>query len=876
MSKRYDFNVEAEPDLSEVGGKALSLIHLTKGGFKVPEGAVLTEAFFKPWIETLQKLPRMKEKWKNPEAFKELAENLKSEAVGLSFSEEQKAIVQDILGTLGNEGRFAVRSSSPEEDLAGASFAGGYETILGATKNNILEAIRRAFVSCTDERVFFYKHQQGFDTTFLRIAVIIQRQISSDSAGVGFSLNPLTNCFDEAVINANIGLGESVVSGLVTPDEFVVDKNSGEILERRMGSKEKSVVLDLKSGTRMEEGKMDGFAVADGQAIRICELIREVEAFYGFPVDIEWAFEGETLWLLQARPITAYIPLPDEMQTAYEERPILFLDASLVKQGITTPISVLGCDLIGVTQGILLKNLMGKDISKDIKGGMAMTRGGRMYVNVSASVKFQGLKRFVGSWRMIDLATADMLETIDLDKYIPPALPEGMRGAKWGAVKNNVGTLKRVRRAAGDPEAYKEWYQPFEDEFDAFLKNFTKTDGTLGEASEQIIGKYIRLLDKMLPMTYAAELARGKIKKMIKEAYGDETEKMQYLERSLPDNVTIDMGMRMYALSQKSEIKENDYESFKRILQENRCSEAFSEGWKNYLAQYGCRTRNELDVGVVRPSEDFGNLFAQIKAMSAIEEDFSPQGIYIQSQERRKEIFEEMRSMLPSGKRRKFEKQYRVLVAMGGKREALKYWYIRSLAAMRKIILDKARQLVLAGKLETEADIFWLDFNLADHADRIGKEELYGWIEKGKAYYLKLEQVRQFPKMIDSRGRVPQMPKREAREGELEGQAISPGLVTGRVKILSSPNEKPLLPGEILVTRATDPGWTPLFINASAILLEVGGLLQHGALVAREYGKPCIAGIENVMDVLKDGQLVEVDAARGLVLLLEEGHEKAC
>ncbi len=127
-----------------------------------------------------------------------------------------------------------------------------------------------------------------------------------------------------------------------------------------------------------------------------------------------------------------------------------------------------------------------------------------------------------------------------------------------------------------------------------------------------------------------------------------------------------------------------------------------------------------------------------------------------------------------------------------------------------------------------------------------------------------------FPKLIDSRGRILVLPKVQAQEGELIGQPISPGKVTGRVKVMSVPDEKHLLPGEIMVTRATDPGWTPLFINAAAILLEVGGLLQHGALVAREYGKPCIAGLDDVMNTLKDGQRVEVDASRGLVKLLEE------
>ncbi|GKT31818.1 Phosphoenolpyruvate synthase like protein, partial [Aduncisulcus paluster] len=165
--------------------------------------------------------------------------------------------------THGEGNRFAVRSSSPEEDLSGASFAGGYETVLGVTKDTVLDAVKEAFVSCLDERVFFYKHQNGFDTSNVRIAVIIQRQINSSSSGVGFSLNPINNCFDEAVINANTGLGESVVSGMVTPDEYVVNKPNLKILDKRLGTKDQAIILDPVEGTKVVEGLKSEYALKD-------------------------------------------------------------------------------------------------------------------------------------------------------------------------------------------------------------------------------------------------------------------------------------------------------------------------------------------------------------------------------------------------------------------------------------------------------------------------------------------------------------------------------------------------------------------------------------------------------------------------------------
>jgi pyruvate,water dikinase len=514
MKLYYSFDCAQTPNIVEVGGKAKSLIQLTNGGFNVPKGAVLTVSFFKDWLDELQDTITDKEVWTSPDRFKDLSSKLKASAGELLFSEHQKAIVYAILGDFEKHERFAVRSSSPEEDLSGASFAGGYETLLGVTRNTIFEAIKKAFISCLDERVFYYKFQNGFDTETLRIAIIIQSQIRSEASGVAFSLNPLNNCFDEAVINANGGLGESVVSGMITPDEYVTDKYKLLILNKTQGSKEEEVILDEASGTKIVEGHPDQFAISDNQVVELTELIVKVEAYYGFPVDIEWAYYKGKLYLLQSRPITTYIPLHKDMQTKPSEQPILYLDASLIKQGITTPITVLGGECISKTQMLMLKNIMGKDVVSDIKGGMATTRGGRMYMNVSTGIKFQGIKRFIGTWKMVDVSTVELLENTDLTPYIPEKLPQTMKGAMLGTLKNNMGVIKYIRRASKNPEAYKAWYQPFEDDFDAYIKRTQESSIGIAHAIDDISEKFLDLLDYMLPMTYAAELSRRKMSKM--------------------------------------------------------------------------------------------------------------------------------------------------------------------------------------------------------------------------------------------------------------------------------------------------------------------------------------------------------------------------
>ncbi|WP_240839451.1 PEP/pyruvate-binding domain-containing protein [Acidaminobacter sp. JC074] len=869
MKLSYEFSTKEFPEIKEVGGKALSLITMTKMGFNVPRGMVLTVDFFSDWLNELKSLRGINDYWQDESKFKPLADTLKSHADSLLFTEKQKSLVLAYLSNYESEQLFAIRSSSPEEDLAGASFAGGYETILGSNRETIFDDIKKAFISCLDERVFFYKSQNEFDTSLIRIAVVIQTQIASDMSGVGFSLNPLNNCYDEVVINANSGLGESVVSGMVTPDEWIIDKIDKKILDYNKGSKKKAIVLDQNGGTRIISGDSDATVLSDDQVLELTDLIDHVEKSFGFPVDIEWAYSDNELYLLQSRPITTYVPIPEVMQTEPHEKRILYLDGSLVKQGITSPISILGGDCIEVMQNVMFGDLMGKDVTSNPKYGMATTMGGRMYMNISTTAKLQGLDRMVNSWKMVDETTANMLEELDTDAYVPEKLPEFMKGALWGAVKNNMTSMKATMKAMKKPQDYKDWYQPFEDEFDKYLKEYT-FHGSVKEIAYETSMAYMALLKKMLPFTYAAEFSRKKLSKQLNKYFDDGSDRMQLLERSLPDNVTIDMGMAMYELSQYKEVRDNDYSTFKAMT----WSDEFTAKWQAYLATYGCRTHNELDIAVKRAYEDIDQLFNQIKAMSTIDDAFSPVTVYNQSQKLRKETYDDLIAKMNDSAGKKLNKSYEALVLLGGKREALKYWWIRTLDVVRKAILDQGNNLVQQGKLTDINDIFWFHLEDLDQLESMEKEAVDEHIIKNKRYFDKLSQVHHFPKMIDSRGKILSAKKTEVKEGEVAGQPISPGVVKGRIKVLKTPDEKPLLPGEIMVTSATDPGWTPLFINASAILLEVGGLLQHGALVAREYGKPCIAGIEGVMSTFKDGQLVEVDATRGIVKLLEVGYEE--
>ncbi|MGH7239605.1 MAG: PEP/pyruvate-binding domain-containing protein, partial [Candidatus Saccharimonadales bacterium] len=352
------------------------------------------------------------------EGMEKACDALKKYARSCAFTEPQERELSAALSGRDTNVLFAVRSSSPEEDLEGSSFAGGYETVLGVTRPNMNSAIRKAFSSCLDYRVAVYKREHGFDIINPKMAVIVQEQIASDAAGVGFSLNPVTNNFDETVINANWGLGETVVAGLATPDTYVVDKVDLKIISKQCGKKEISIWLTPHGGTQEKADKRhDSYALSDGQIAALANLIIRVEALYKKPIDIEWAYAKGVLYLLQARPITAYVPLPEDMMTAPGQRKRLYLDVSTTLEGLTEPISVAGTSFFKVLIKRVERTLFLRDMSRDINKAIPWVWPGRLYVNVSNILKLVNKKKFADVTTSFDPLTAKTVRDNDMLAY---------------------------------------------------------------------------------------------------------------------------------------------------------------------------------------------------------------------------------------------------------------------------------------------------------------------------------------------------------------------------------------------------------------------------------------------------------------------------
>ncbi len=376
--------------------------------------------------------------------------------------------------------------------------------------------------------------------------------------------------------------------------------------------------------------------------------------------------------------------------------------------------------------------------------------------------------------------------------------------------------------------------------------------------------------DYGIPMILAGQMAQQRIKGMFKVEKAQVQDHLINLGIALPGNKTTEMGEEMYALASSPELKRFDTAfAFLSALEAGSVDPDFARHWERFLAEYGMRCPAEIDPATPRPSERPEKFFEQIKSMSLAVN--GTRSFFDDARAKRESAYQALREIaLKKGKRqaRAFERSYNRWLTFGGYRETPKHYVIKVVALFRRQALVIAKTLVASGRLDKPEQIF--DLTIADIDDALDNPglDLRALAKEHSALINKIKRSHLVARIIDSRGKIFYPPRKAAVDGELSGVPISPGMVQGRVKVLRSADEKKLLPGEILVARATDPGWTPLFINAAGIVLEIGGVLQHGAVVAREYGIPCVSGVDDATSLLKDGQLVEVDGSNGVVRIL--------
>jgi pyruvate,water dikinase len=854
---------------------------MVEGGFPVPEGAILTTVFFAAWFDELQASPTWTRLIEGPSGeWAPLCDELKTRARTLSLTAAQHDALDAVLPQRlapGDELRFAVRSSSPDEDLTSSSFAGLYETRLGVRREALEDAVRDCFASSLDVRVFTYKAARGFDLWSPRFAVVVQRQIDSEVAGVGFSVNPVTNDYDEAVIAANWGLGSSVVDGRVSPDYFVVNKFDRAVLEETRGDKRLSVGVDPAGGTlERENGRAAERTLTDAQLHELTDVICRIEALFEQPVDIEWAYAEGRLHLLQARPITTYVPLPAGMVTKPGERRLLYGDAALSK-GLTSnaPISALGLDNMESLLSAVLESWVGplkRHLSP--KDALFFFTGARMYMNYSNMLWLASPAMLARSATATDALMAEIMAGIDANRYRADTRPAWVSVRLLWLVPRALWRLRRffwnLLRTVLSPERA---HRTYERKLAAFLGELREQldDGlSLDEFRRTYETRMAReIFDVAMPALIAGAIPPAPVVRA-RDAEGRAL--ANTLTMGATGNVVIEMGLALYRLA--TLLDRSDFDDLDRLAERvhnRQLPAAFLTTWDDFLSTFGWRGPMEMDVASPRYADDPHLALRQMSFMAVDDARFDPRAAHHRQVDARRHAYEQLLRKVGPVRRVFLRRVYRLIDLFAGTRDSPKHLVVLFNYAVRKRALAEGRRLTREGRLDAAEQVFDLTFEEIRAASRDATLDLRALCEERLHVRRTLAaRVRAFPLVIDSRGRILRPPPREHAPDLLSGMPVSPGVVTGPVKVLHSPHEKRVDKGDVLVAYTTDPGWTPLFVNAAAIVLEVGGVLQHGAVVAREYGKPCVVGIDRVVETLHDGQTVEVNGTMGTVRRLRE------
>jgi pyruvate,water dikinase len=448
-----------------------------------------------------------------------------------------------------------------------------------------------------------------------------------------------------------------------------------------------------------------------------------VEVEYGKPMDIEWAFEGEQLYLLQARPIITYYRLPDEMITQPGAQKNLYQDAIVTEQSVAENMSPLGSDLWTIFSIEMLKWLGPDDSLLTFERGMGFPCAGRAYIHVGRMAKAIGKKNVVKTNRLTDDLGCRIIEAMDLKEYLPQKLPKGFLK---NIIKMGLGAVKYIKplmKARGKPDEYLQHYQDENARLGAELNAEYERDTSLGDFASISLGKVnVHMHQTQLPALMVSERARGKLKKMSKKAPESVQEHFRNIEQSLPNNVTIEMALVLHDLSQFSDVQQTATpEEFGKKLEANQLSPEFMEKWRLFVDNYGFRGPREIDVATPRYYEGPGEVFALLKSMRSQDDpDLTPRGVFERGARQRVESVQFLERYLAKqspGKVKAFRKNYKLLENFAAYRESPKYYIGMAIDYLRRRALALGNQWVEAGRLDSVDQVFDLRLEEVSRAE---------------------------------------------------------------------------------------------------------------------------------------------------------------
>jgi len=881
---------------SLTGGKGAHLAEMKQRGFPVPPGfcvtthvwdGLLSDSEINEQIAALEDL-REKPGKIQPDLVRNLSAEIRKKIENSSMDQKLEREILKAWSELGEKGAYAVRSSSMAEDLAGYSFAGQQDTYLNIIgKNALVTHIKKCWASLFTERAVLYRMRNGFDQTGIRLAVVVQKMVNAEASGVAFTANPLSGSRDEMVIDAGFGLGEALVSGLINPDHYCLDKKDGTLLSVSLSKKEKMIKTARDGGT--VEISLTGEA-AKRQVLRpdqiqaLYTLAIKVERYYKSPQDLEWAFRGEELFLLQARPITTLFPRPESPR--HRGRAGVFISLGHI-QVMTAPLSPMGGSLFN----LLLP--FGNPKRKDGYNPYIVRVGGRLYTDISRLLTIPIVrKRYPRVMKKIDPLIGSILENIVGDKKrIKALLKQEKRMTLFGFLREIAFVFpslisglmqKDPRRIARliDTRLNTWWNR---------VNEGLERRESLRERIIYLRSMWKNLLYDMLSIIGLALkglMNIGRIPRKIKEwvPAQDLSKELVDIERGLEGNVTTTMDLEMGDLADCLISRPELLRFLESVLHgeanlnEGRGifgSEEFFEHWDRFMEKYGMRGPGEIDIAAPRWKENprplLQILAGRIRGAKAGSHRLYYEKMKHKALESREKLIRAVQDACPGrkGKRRarKIEQWIDLYRTLMPYREHGKYYIVRVLDLLKNEILKASRQYQLG-------DLVW-QMEIGELSDVVA-----GSTQADSVLLKKLEQRRaqtesfkktEAPRVILGDGTIPRVLSSSEGfpSGALIGAAVSAGVAEGPARVIKDPSEEPLLQGEILVAPFTDPAWTPLFLNAVAVVIEVGGMMTHGSVIAREYGIPAVVSVPGATDKIKTGQRLRVNGNAGYVEVLE-------
>jgi phosphoenolpyruvate synthase/pyruvate phosphate dikinase len=864
MLERYVLGLEEidKTQVALVGGKGAHLGELSRiEGIRGPAGfCVTTDAFRRimttaPWIDDqLERLSRLDPG--DRQAIRVLSAEIRQALEGIAIPDDLAAAITGSVTRLGGQAAYAVRSSATAEDLPTASFAGQQDTYLNVVGvAEVLKHVSRCWASLFTERAVTYRLRNGFDHRMVHMAVVVQQMVFPQSAGVLFTADPVTSNRKVVSIEASFGLGEALVAGLVNADVYQV--RDGELVAKSVAAKQLAIHARPAGGTRelvIEPESQEQPALTDAQILRLAQLGRRIEAHFGQPQDIEWCLVDDGFQFVQSRPITTLFPVPE---TGDQENHVYISVGH--QQMMTDPMKPLGLSMWQLTTPRTMAEA-----------------GGRLFVDVTQMLASPASRAaLVTGMGRSDPLIGDALRTVLERGDFIPARPEEDRGEM--PVGSEPATIET------DPAIVTELVERGQASIAALRRDIQAESGpALFDFILADLQELKRTLfdPRGLQVILAAMQASWRLNELL-ETWLGEKNAVDTLTQSVPHNVTSEMGLALLDVADVIRPHPDVVAFLQHVKDENFLDElpALAGGREArdaivaYLDQYGMRCVGEIDITRPRWSERPATLVPMLLGNIKNFEPGAGERLFEEgrqkAQAKEQDVLTRLRA-LPDGERKAGEAErliYRIRT-FSGYREYPKYGMISRYFVYKQALLKEADRLVAARVLRDREDIFYLTF--AELRDVVRTNQADDQLIRQRKDAFRSYQALTPPRVLTSDGEAVAGTYRrdDVPAGALTGLPVSAGTVEGRARVVLDMAGADLEAGDILVTAYTDPSWTPAFVAIKGLVTEVGGLMTHGAVIAREYGLPAVVGVEHATRLIRDGQRIRVHGTDGYVEIL--------